>query len=168
MQDDMKKSNPPGGSRSYSTSARRRAERLEVTASEGAMELSPPMQDSPPMTFRDITHELGGDGHKFGLPENPLARTDHFKRRYDPVVEQLTKALMRHGKLSAAQKVQTISNTWFTTNPGPANLYNRLWKMFSIHYVLLLHLRVNQLNSDKRCFLVRALSTCCLSPPYNT
>jgi small subunit ribosomal protein S7 len=47
----------------------------------------------------------GGPGHKFGLPDMPLPRTEHFKRRYDPVVEQLTKSLMRHGKLSAAQKV---------------------------------------------------------------
>ncbi len=47
----------------------------------------------------------GGLGHKFGLPDMPLPRTAHFKRRYDPVVEQLTKNLMRDGKLSAAQKV---------------------------------------------------------------
>jgi hypothetical protein len=57
------------------------------------------------MPFRDIAHEFGGKGHKFGLPEAPLTRTDHFKRRYDPVVEQFTKALMRDGKLSAAQRV---------------------------------------------------------------
>jgi small subunit ribosomal protein S7 len=62
--------------------------------------------DLPPsMTFRDIPHEMAGKGHKFGLPDTPLARTDHFKRRYDPVVDQLTKALMRDGKLSAAQRV---------------------------------------------------------------
>lgn len=59
----------------------------------------------PPMTFRDIPHEMGGEGHKFGLPKTPLARTDHLKRRYDPVVEQFTKALMRNGKLGAAQRV---------------------------------------------------------------
>jgi small subunit ribosomal protein S7 len=99
MQDDMKKSNPSSGSRSYSTSARQGAEGLEVTSSAGEMELP------PPMTFRDITHEMGGDGHKFGLPEAPLARTDNFRRRYNPVVEQLTKAVMRNGKLSAAQRV---------------------------------------------------------------
>lgn len=61
------------------------------------------------MTFKDIPHGMGGEGHKFGLPEVPLARTDHFKKRYHPVVDQLTKALMRHGKLSAAQKVELIT-----------------------------------------------------------
>lgn len=63
------------------------------------------MELPPPMTFRDIPHQLGGEGHKFGLPEAPLARTDHLKRRYDPVVDQLTKGLMRSGKLSYAQRV---------------------------------------------------------------
>jgi hypothetical protein len=98
LQDDMKNSSSPSGSRSYSTSARRSAAGLEVTSS-GGMELP------PSMTFKDITHEMGGEGHKFGLPKAPLARTDHLKRRYDPVVDQLTKALMRHGKLATAQRV---------------------------------------------------------------
>jgi hypothetical protein len=52
-----------------------------------------------------LEYSNGGLGHKFGLPDLPLPRTEHFKRRYDPVVEQLTKGLMRHGKLSVAQKV---------------------------------------------------------------
>ncbi len=74
--------------------------------SAGAMELPPEL--ASPMTFRHIPHEMGGEGHKFGLPEAPLARTDHLKKRYDPVIEQLTKALMRNGKLSAAQRVWRI------------------------------------------------------------
>lgn len=82
-------------SRSYSTSARRNADLLEVTSgSASALPVS-------------LEYPNGGPGHKFGLPEMPLPRTEHFKRRYDPVVEQLTKSLMRHGKLSAAQKVHT-------------------------------------------------------------
>jgi hypothetical protein len=64
------------------------------------------------MTFRDIPHELGGEGHKFGLPEAPLARTDHLKRRYDPVVDQLTKKLMRSGKLSYAQRVWDLGTIY--------------------------------------------------------
>jgi hypothetical protein len=76
-----------------------------------AEELPPSMipsqgtETKSPMAFKNIKYEMGGEGHKFGLPEAPLARTDHFRRRYDPVVEQLTKALMRHGKLGAAQRV---------------------------------------------------------------
>src|ERR1700730_1091850 len=44
-------------------------------------------------------------GHKFGLPSLPLPSNAHLKHRYDPVVEQVTKLLMRHGKLSIAQRV---------------------------------------------------------------
>jgi hypothetical protein len=64
------------------------------------------------MTFRDIPHQLGGEGHKFGLPEAPLVRTDHLKSRYDPVVDQLTKRLMRSGKLSTAQRVCDMGNIY--------------------------------------------------------
>jgi len=47
-----------------------------------------------------------GLGHKFPLPDiESISRLDHLKRRYDPVVEQVTKSIMRDGKLSAAQKV---------------------------------------------------------------
>jgi len=44
-------------------------------------------------------------GHKFGLPNLPLPSTSHLKHRYDPVVDQVTKLLMRHGKLGVAQRV---------------------------------------------------------------
>lgn len=63
------------------------------------------MELLPSMTFKDIPHELGGEGHKFGLPEVPFERSDHFRKRYHPVVDQFTKALMKHGKLGAAQRV---------------------------------------------------------------
>lgn len=43
-------------------------------------------------------------GLKFDMPER-LAKTEHFKNRYDPVVEQFTKLMMEDGKLSRAQKV---------------------------------------------------------------
>lgn len=44
-------------------------------------------------------------GHKFGLPSLPLPSTSNLKHRYDPVVEQFTKLIMRHGKLGQAQRV---------------------------------------------------------------
>ena len=44
-------------------------------------------------------------GHKFELPNLPLPSTSNLKHRYDPVVEQVTKLIMRHGKLSVAQRV---------------------------------------------------------------
>ena len=44
-------------------------------------------------------------GHKFGLPTLPLPSDGNLKYRYDPVVAQVTTLLMRHGKLSVAQRV---------------------------------------------------------------
>ena len=89
--------NPAGSSqsRSYSTTSRRNAEIVEVSSSS---------QMSPPPS---LEYPNGGLGHKFGLPDMPLPRTEHFRGRYDPVVEQLTKSLMKHGKLSVAQKVRS-------------------------------------------------------------
>lgn len=43
------------------------------------------------------------EGHKYGMPEI-TARMNH-KDRYEPVVLQVTKLLMRHGKLAKAQRV---------------------------------------------------------------
>ena len=52
--------------------------------------------------------EMGGvvaQGHKFGMPPNPMPKQSHLRKRYDPLVEQVTNLLMRHGKKAAAQKV---------------------------------------------------------------
>lgn len=94
MKDDMQ---PPGSGqkRSYSTSARRlaRTDMAQSQISENGMVLG--------MEYPDA-----GPGHKFPLPDvSSVSRLDHLKRRYDPVVEQVTKSIMRDGKLSVAQKV---------------------------------------------------------------
>lgn len=44
-------------------------------------------------------------GLKFAMPTLPLPKDGHVKHRYDPVVEQVTNLLMRHGKKSVAQRV---------------------------------------------------------------
>ena len=49
--------------------------------------------------------KLGGEGHIFGLPTLPLSRNMHLKRRENPVVEQVTKLILKSGKLSKAQRV---------------------------------------------------------------
>lgn len=117
MQEEMKnRQSPPAGaapaagsvgqSRSYSTSAQRRegdSMGSVPTISSSGSSLPPSMIKN----FKDIPHELAGEGHKFGMPQKPLLRTDHLKRRYDPVLDQFTKALMRSGKLGFAQRVST-------------------------------------------------------------
>lgn len=48
-----------------------------------------------------------GFGHKYALPDiSTMSRQDNLKKRYDQVVEQMTKSIMRHGKLAKAQNVR--------------------------------------------------------------
>ena len=46
-------------------------------------------------------------GHKYELPNLPLPSDMRMKHRYNPVVVQITKLLMRDGKLSKAQRVSS-------------------------------------------------------------
>ena len=98
IKDDMNtpgssKNSKPPGSRSFSTSVRRRDAGLQVSSPEQPIALS---------MYADA-----GLGHKFALPDiSTMSRHDNLKRRYDPVVEQVTKSIMRHGKLAKAQTVR--------------------------------------------------------------
>ena len=79
--------------RAFSTSARRRSPETSLTSSSDALPLE--------MIYPD-----GGFGHKFPLPDvSEMPRTMKLRKRYDPVVDQVTKLLMKHGKLSLAQRV---------------------------------------------------------------
>ena len=88
-----------GQKRSYSTSARRLIEaEMQLQSSQS--------QISENGMIQGMEYPDAGFGHKFPLPDvESLSRLDHLKRRYDPVVEQVTKSIMQHGKLSVAQKV---------------------------------------------------------------
>ncbi len=44
-------------------------------------------------------------GLKFPMPPILPRRESHVKHRYDPIVDQVTNLLMRHGKKSIAQRV---------------------------------------------------------------
>lgn len=93
MQEGLKanphNSNTPSGSRSFSTSSRRRA--LEM-ATEGSTDVAPP------------------PGVKFGLPSLPLGPRENMKYREDPIVEQVTNLIMQHGEKATAQRVRPSSN----------------------------------------------------------
>jgi small subunit ribosomal protein S7 len=58
--------------------------------------------------------EVTNPGYKFKLPDLPLPPGMNQKSRYDPIIEQVTKLLMKDGKLS---KAQTVSLTAPTTPP---------------------------------------------------
>ncbi|RMZ90416.1 hypothetical protein DV736_g2352, partial [Chaetothyriales sp. CBS 134916] len=61
-----------------------------------------------------------GPGHKFPLLDtSALKITDHLRRRYDPVIDQVTKSIMRDGKLSVAQKNVSIILDYLRTAPAP-------------------------------------------------
>ena len=79
----------PSGSRSYSTTARRRA--LTIIPGDGFNpEISKPT------------------GHIFPLPQLPLPSHLHMRHRYEPIVEQMTNLFMRDGKKATAQRVSSL------------------------------------------------------------
>lgn len=74
------------------------AEALEVAAKEAEL------------LGEDALEEIHGGldnlGHKWALPQRPYAEGFNHKKRYHPVLEQITRLLMRDGKLSVAQRVR--------------------------------------------------------------
>ncbi|EXJ94961.1 hypothetical protein A1O1_00079 [Capronia coronata CBS 617.96] len=84
----------PSGSRSFSTATRRNAE----GGSAGLVQF----EDTRAV---GLEYPDAGFGHKFPLPDiAKFPKTNNFRKRYDEVVDQVTRSLMRHGKLSQAQK----------------------------------------------------------------
>lgn len=57
----------------------------------------------------EAADEAGKDiknlGHKWPLPQKPYPDGFNVKKRYHPMVEQITRLMMRDGKLAAAQRV---------------------------------------------------------------
>ncbi|KAK4937380.1 hypothetical protein LTR10_021989 [Elasticomyces elasticus] len=98
----------PSGTRSFSTSARRPAE----VASE--------MVSFEDTRVMGLEYPDAGFGHKFALPDiSSWQKSDNMKKRYDPVVQQVTRSLMRHGKLSKAQTNMAIILNTLRTAPVP-------------------------------------------------
>lgn len=76
----------------------------------------PPAQEAAALLAKEeslttIEEGLQNPGHKFPLPVLPLGEGSKLKARYHPVLEQLSRLVMRDGKLSVAQRVRyTRSN----------------------------------------------------------
>lgn len=106
----------PKGSRSYSTMTTQTGGSSGLDMGLVEVEPAAKPQQSP--------------GLKFEMPSLPLPKDGHVKHRYDPVVEQVTNLLMRHGKKSVAQSVS------FTTQRArpSANRWCRIWRSFSSIY----------------------------------
>jgi len=110
LQEDMKRSSAPSGTRSFSTSARRpvEAQAQELAQFRGTEIIG-------------LEYPDAGFGHKFALPDiRSMTKLDNFKKRYDPVVDQVTKSIMRDGKLSKAQSNMTAILDTLRTAPVPS------------------------------------------------
>jgi len=106
MQDALKQGNKtptPKGSRSYST--------MTTQSSQG--------MDMGLVDFEAASKLPVTPGLKFEAPTLPLPQDGHVKHRYDPVVEQVTNLLMRHGKKSVAQRQMSVVLQHLRTSPIP-------------------------------------------------
>jgi small subunit ribosomal protein S7 len=102
MRDAIKagdKTPAPKGSRSYSTMT------TQSSANSG--------MDMGLVDFGSASQLPETPGLKFEMPTLPLPKDGHVQRRYDPVVEQVTNLLMRHGKKSVAQRVRHFVQVLF-------------------------------------------------------
>ena len=64
-------------------------------------------------------------GLKFEMPSLPLPKDGHVKHRHDPVVDQVTNLIMRHGKKSVAERVGQHSHI---RNQETINQSYRTWR----------------------------------------
>jgi len=105
----------PKGSRSYSTT---------TTPINGNGDNA---LDMGLMGFNQLAMVPETPGLKFAMPTLPLPKDGHVKHRYDPVVEQVTNLLMRHGQKSVAQKVR--QSKYDISTPRP-KLSLRTWRSY--------------------------------------
>ncbi|PWY82912.1 30S ribosomal protein S7 [Aspergillus heteromorphus CBS 117.55] len=115
MQDQM---NRPSGSRSFSTSAFRMQElQANNNPSSSSDDASAALVANMIAQVTEQAAELH-PGLKFPAPAE-LPRTENFRKRYDTVVDQFTKTIMRDGKLSKAQKNMSFVLDHLRTAPPP-------------------------------------------------
>lgn len=115
----MKKS--PSGSRSFSTSSLRRS-LDQIQHPEQQQPEKPSDEVSAAMVanmIAQVDHSAAEKltGLKFPMPEE-LPKTENFRTRYEPLLDQFTKLLMEDGKLSRAQKVSILSSPSQPTKSG--------------------------------------------------
>ncbi|KLJ13621.1 hypothetical protein EMPG_11457 [Blastomyces silverae] len=111
------------GSRSFSTSARsRQFDMKQMSAGENDASIAA-VENMIAAATEQKHEQVMQAGLKYEVPET-LPRSEHLRHRYDPLLDQFTKMLMRHGKLSAAQKqMDTILHNLRSApapNPDPS------------------------------------------------
>ncbi|KNG44857.1 universal stress protein [Stemphylium lycopersici] len=96
---------PPKGSRSYSTMTTQ-------TSGDGGLDMGL-------VDFQNASKAPATPGLKYEMPSLPLPKDGHVKHRHDPVVDQVTNLLMRHGKKSVAERNMALILQHLRTSPIP-------------------------------------------------
>ncbi|KAF2841801.1 ribosomal protein S7 [Patellaria atrata CBS 101060] len=125
LQDEIKSSNNPKGTRSYSTSAARRQDDLttytpnntDIVSQTGGLILGQETTLQPAQS--DAITTPATVGHKFPLPELPIPKNMHKDYRYDPVIEQVLGLIILHGKRAQAQRHMALILNHLRTSPPP-------------------------------------------------
>ncbi|RCI15956.1 hypothetical protein L249_2731 [Ophiocordyceps polyrhachis-furcata BCC 54312] len=86
----------------------------QVDAEEAVADTEPELEREP-----EPKPKPEDPGHKYGLPEKPYPPNFHLKKRYHPVLDQITRLLMRDGKLSVAQRNISMVMNFLRTSPPP-------------------------------------------------
>ncbi|KAF2643561.1 ribosomal protein S7 [Massarina eburnea CBS 473.64] len=100
----MESNSTPSGTRSYSTM-------VTPTGGSGGFDMG--LVNFDPPSAPTIP------GLKFDMPTLPLPKDGHVKHRYDPMVDQVTNLLMRHGKKSIAQRDMALILEHLRTSSVP-------------------------------------------------
>ncbi|KMU77699.1 hypothetical protein CISG_01456 [Coccidioides immitis RMSCC 3703] len=100
------------GSRSFSTYTRQRQQDMQNSVVEPSAAAVAEM-----IAAAGEIATLEKKGYKFDPPSTDLPRSENLKRRYEPLVDQFTKMLMKDGKLSLAQKVCSSSCVYHFSPP---------------------------------------------------
>lgn len=133
LKDHLKGNNasakPSTGSRSFSTLSRSFAPETESAQTAiDRSQLNPAILPSASQRAVFSEQQLRSDqsslqdekrGHKFPLPSLPLPPHSNKDERYDPVVEQLTNLMMRHGEKATAQRRMAVILSHLRTAPAP-------------------------------------------------
>ncbi|CAI6098028.1 unnamed protein product [Clonostachys chloroleuca] len=84
--------------------------------------IRPPAEAEALVAQADIKVAEAGNltpGFKFPLPTQPYPEDFNVKKRYHPVLDQLTRLLMKDGKLAAAQRNMSIIMNFLRMAPEP-------------------------------------------------
>jgi small subunit ribosomal protein S7 len=103
---DALKGAKPSGTRSFSTSAFRRQDKLLSGMQIGGSVDAVVIGSGTSVMTNPPTQEPARSGVKFGLPALPLPSELNLHHRYDPLIEQFTGLLIQHGKKGVAQRVR--------------------------------------------------------------